>query len=57
VTFNLYRLILDVSVFKGAQKLLNTRRSPRRNFCQVTFAQFCTEEQEGMVDKLGFHRG
>jgi hypothetical protein len=51
------RLILDVCVFKVAQKLLNTRRLPRLIFFHVTFAPFCVAVKEGMVDKIGFHRG
>ena len=51
-----HRLILDVCVFKVAQKLLNIRRLPRRIFFQVTFAPFCIAVQ-GMVDKIGFRRG
>lgn len=52
-----YRLILDVCVFKVAQKLLNTRRLTRRIFFQVTFAPFCIAVKEGMVDKIEFHPG
>lgn len=52
-----HRLILCMRVLILAQKLLNTRRLPRRIFFQVTFVPFCIAVQEGMVDKIGFHGG